>query len=224
DHARARAEAEALRETLAAGAAAGGKAPPVLEAVQVPPGLEAALGAALGEALEHPEDAGAPRHWRALPPLEATPPLPDGLTPLASLVTAPPALARALGQIGVLPEGGDGAAIQPLLRPGQAVVGRDGALWRWDGHVARADAPNPGAVRLQQRARLRAAEARLREAAGAAESARQARDAAAAAEQRAVAAEAAAREARRQAEASLAEARTGLSRLSAAAAEAESRL
>ncbi|WP_158292519.1 hypothetical protein, partial [Paracraurococcus ruber] len=96
-------------------------------------GLEAALGAALGEALDSPADPAAARHWRLLPALDTPPALPGGATPLATLVEAPPALARALSQVGLLPDGAEGAALQAVLRPGQAVVARDGAVWRWDG-------------------------------------------------------------------------------------------
>src|SRR5690606_22118178 len=42
-----------------------------------------------------------------------------------------------------------------LLRPGQRLVSRDGALWRWDGLVAAADAPTPAAQQLAQRNRLK---------------------------------------------------------------------
>ena len=111
--------------------------------VAVPPGLEAALGAALGEASESPTDLDAPRHWRRLPPLDGAPLLPPGATSLAELVDAPPDLARALSQAGLLAEDADGTALQAVLAPGQVLVGPDGAVWRWDGHTARADAPNP---------------------------------------------------------------------------------
>ena len=104
---------------------------------------KAALGAALGEALESPSDEAAPRHWRNLPPLDATSPLPGGAVPLSRLVEAPAALSRALSQIGLLPRGMDGAALQAALKPGQSLVTEDGALWRWDGHTNRAGAPTP---------------------------------------------------------------------------------
>ena len=223
----AAAEVAALRETLA-GETAGPQASPVLEAITVPAGLEAALGAALGESLDSPLDSpldpGAARYWRALPPLAVPPPLPAGLTPLGDLVPVPPALARAMSQIGLVDAEAAGAALQPLLAPGQAAVSRSGAMWRWDGHTSRAEAPNPSAARLQQRARLRLAEARLGSlqsvATAAAEAAQRAEQTAAA---RATE-EANAREARRQGETLLSEARAQANRLRAAAAEATSRL
>ncbi len=42
----------------------------------------------------------------------------------------------------------------PLLKPGQRLVTRDGAVWRWDGHVTGADAPSAAALRLAQKNRL----------------------------------------------------------------------
>ena len=40
------------------------------------------------------------------------------------------------------------------LAPGQVLVSRDGAVWRWDGYTIRAGTPTAAAVRLQQRNRL----------------------------------------------------------------------
>ncbi|WP_240789916.1 chromosome segregation SMC family protein [Roseomonas sp. HF4] len=222
ERARAGAEVAALTEVLSAREP--GAAAPILDQVGVPAGLEAALGAALGEALESPAEEGGPRFWRSLPPLEAAAPLPGGAVPLSRLVEAPAALSRALSQIGLLPKEADGAALQAALRPGQSLVTEDGALWRWDGHTARAGAPTPGAVRLAQRNALRAAEAKLDRAEAEAATTEAGRLAAAAREEEARAAEAAARDARAAAEAALAEARQAEGALAARHARAESRL
>ncbi|MBP0466825.1 chromosome partitioning protein ParA, partial [Roseomonas sp. PWR1] len=222
ERARAAAEVAALAEVLASREP--GAAAPILDQVGVPAGLEAALGVALGEALESPSDEAAPRFWRALPPLDALAPLPGGATPLSRLVEAPAALGRALSQIGLLPRGADGAALQAALRPGQSLVTEDGALWRWDGHTARAGAPTPGAVRLAQRNALRAAEAKLDRAEAEAATTEAARAAAGAREDAARAAEAAARDARGAADAALAGARDAEAALAARHARAESRL
>ncbi|MFL1464423.1 chromosome segregation protein SMC, partial [Roseococcus sp. DSY-14] len=151
--ARLAAEAEGLRAATAAG---GAEAQPIAAALGIPEGLEAALGAALGEGLDGGRGQGR-RFWRALPPLDAAPALPAGATPLAALVQAPPELARALSQVGLAE---DGAPLQAALRPGQALVSRGGALWRWDGYVLAPGAAAAGAARLQALARLRGAEAR----------------------------------------------------------------
>ncbi|PHK93592.1 chromosome segregation protein SMC [Pseudoroseomonas rhizosphaerae] len=221
-HARAAAERQGLADLLRAREPRA--AAPVLDAITVPPGLEAALGAALGETLDSPADTAASRHWRALPPLAAAAPLPGGVTPLAGLVEAPPALARALSQVGLVPDEAAGEALLPRLAPGQSLVSAEGALWRWDGHCVRPGAPSAGAVRLTQRNRLRAAEAVLEKAAAAAGTAAAAAEAARDAEARAAQAEGAARAARGGAEGALARAREVESRLSAAAARGESRL
>ena len=43
---------------------------------------------------------------------------------------------------------------QSDLAPGQSLVSRAGAIWRWDGYTIRAGTPTQAAVRLQQRNRL----------------------------------------------------------------------
>jgi chromosome segregation protein len=80
--------------------------------------------------------------------------LPQGCTPLSSVVSGPPALARRLGQVGVV-EPAVAARLQDTLQQGQRLVSKDGGLWRWDGFVRLPDAAGPGAARLRQRARLR---------------------------------------------------------------------
>ena len=186
-----------LQGLRAATGDAAGEADPIARTLTVPEGLETALGAALGEGLEGGRGAGESRFWRALPPLESAPPLPEGAVALAGLVGAPEELGRALSQIGLVE---DGAASQAALRPGQALVSRAGALWRWDGYVLAPGAAKAGAARLQNLARLRQAEARLAEATPAARAAEQARATATAGEARAQSAEEDARRARNTAE------------------------
>ena len=129
--------------------------PPVIDAVTVAPGYEAALGAALGDDLSAPADEAAPMHWRTLPPLAAAPGLPGGVPALAQHVRGPEALSRRLEQIGVVAGVALGRALQSELKPGQRLVSREGALWRWDGYSHAADAASAAATRLKQRNRLR---------------------------------------------------------------------
>ena len=130
--------------------------PPLIDALKVAPGYEAALAAALGDDLDAPLDEAAPQHWRNLGAMEEAPPLPAG-TPLAQFVEAPTALARRLAFTGVVaPE--EGAAAQKDLHAGQRLVSQRGDLWRWDGFAASADAPSQAAIRLQQRNRLESLE------------------------------------------------------------------
>ncbi len=147
-----RLDTEARTLTKLLGSGSSGPWPPVVDAVNVARGFEAALGAALGDDLEASTDTAAPTHW-SLVASEGDPELPEGVEALASLVEAPPALARRLAQIGVVPRE-DGPRLAALLRPGQRLVSREGDLWRWDGFVSTADAPTPAATRLVERNRL----------------------------------------------------------------------
>ncbi|TPN01721.1 chromosome segregation protein SMC [Mesorhizobium sp. B2-1-3A] len=144
-------EARTLAKIL--NAASGDLFPSVLEQISVERGFETALGAALGEDLDVPLDRSAPVHWgeSQIQPGDAV--LPDGIKSLASVVRAPAQLARRLAQIGIV-EAADGRRLQALLAPGQRLVSREGALWRWDGLTASADAPTAAAQRLAQKNRL----------------------------------------------------------------------
>jgi chromosome segregation protein len=128
--------------------------PPLLDALTVEPGFEAALGAAFGDELEASSDRGAPVHWLPLGLLADAPALPEGATPLGDHVKTLPELARRLAFIGVVADDATGAALQEGLKAGQQLVTRDGAVWRWDGYTMRAGAPSTAAVRLSQRNRL----------------------------------------------------------------------
>ena len=151
--ARIAAEMSALSELLASGAAAGDGTPAV-DALQVDPGYEAALGAALGEDLTAPISAKGPVRWQELPPLADAPPLPSGVVPLATHVRAPTALARRLAQIGIVADAAEAERLLLGLKSGQRLASRDGGLWRWDGFRVAAGAPTSAAVRLKQRNRL----------------------------------------------------------------------
>lgn len=149
----ARIETEARTLAKILNAASGDLFPSVLEQLSVERGYETALGAALGEDLDVPLDRSAPVHWgeSAVQPGDAA--LPEGVKSLASVVRAPAQLARRLAQIGIV-DAADGRRLQALLAPGQRLVSLDGALWRWDGLTASADAPTAAAQRLAQKNRL----------------------------------------------------------------------
>ncbi|MER9790560.1 chromosome segregation protein SMC [Mesorhizobium sp. M0213] len=149
----ARIETEARTLAKILNAASGDLFPSVLEQISVERGYETALGAALGEDLDVPLDRSAPVHWgqSEIQPGDAA--LPEGIKSLASVVRAPAQLARRLAQIGIV-EAADGRRLQTLLAPGQRLVSREGALWRWDGFTASSDAPTAAAQRLAQKNRL----------------------------------------------------------------------
>ena len=197
--------------------------PAVLERVTVERGFETAFGAALGEDLDVPLDTAAPVHWAALVPHADDPALPAGVHSLAEVVQAPDALARRLAQVGIV-EAASGPVLQAELKAGQMLVTRDGAVWRWDGLTASADAPTAAALRLAQKNRLVELED---EAAAASEIVAAAEDALARAEaevKAAVDAERDARDRSRETQRALAEARETLVAAEKASGELSNRL
>ena len=127
--------------------------PPLVDAVKVQPGYEAAFAAALGDDLQAPLDEASPHHWRNLGALADAPALPDGVKSLSDFVQAPEALARRLSMVGLV-EHDQGKALQTALKVGQRLVSARGDVWRWDGYSASAEAQSPAAARLAQRNRL----------------------------------------------------------------------
>ncbi|MFN3232429.1 MAG: chromosome segregation protein SMC [Alphaproteobacteria bacterium] len=128
--------------------------PPILDAIQVDPGFEAAMAAALGDDLDLPADPEAPAFWQTLPDASDGA-LPSGAESLAQHVQAPQALSRALAQVGVV-DADQGGALQAGLNPGQILVSAEGDAWRWDGKTVKAGAKTAAAIRLEQRNRLEA--------------------------------------------------------------------
>jgi chromosome segregation protein len=171
-------EVETLKKLLIPSDANG--LPPILDEIRVAAGYEMALAAALGDDLEAPAAEAAALHWRLNPAVERDPALPAGTEPLSAYVTAPPPLARRLGQIGLVNES-DGSRLLRQLRAGQRLVSREGDLWRWDGYVAAAQGTSAAASRLAERSRLGALE---KEAASQRQIAEAARAAATAADRR----------------------------------------
>src|SRR6056297_1806012 len=146
------AEVTALARLVQLDTAEGGQ---ILDLLQVAPGYEKALGAALADDLRAPQvDADGPSGWAVLPGYPQSQTLPDGVTALSAHVNVPQVLVRRMSQIGLV-DPKDGPRLQPLLKPGQRLVTTEGDLWRWDGFRAWAeDAPSAAALRLQQLNRL----------------------------------------------------------------------
>ena len=147
---RLEAEAATLAKMLNVGASLW---PAIVDQLTVTPGYETALGAALGDDLDASSDAGAPMHWSVPVDHSDDPALPQAAEPLSRYVTGSALLKRRLDQIGLI-DAVDGPGLMHALKPGQRLVTLDGALWRWDGFVAAADAPSAAAQRLAQRNRL----------------------------------------------------------------------
>lgn len=143
------AEARALAQIVAQQRRAGFA--PALDSVVPARGYERAVAAALGDDLDAALDPKAPAYWGGG---EAAPAAwPPGVEPLAAKVKAPEALAARLAHIAVVARE-DGDRLQALLPTGARLVSKEGDLWRWDGFVARADAPKPAAIRMEQKTRL----------------------------------------------------------------------
>ncbi|CAN7461041.1 chromosome segregation SMC family protein [Rhizobium sp. LjRoot254] len=154
-------EAVTIERMLAAGGT--GAHTPVSEQISPDPGLEAALGAVLGDDLDSALDPAASAFWSMPGNGESDPALPAGATPLLNHIRAPAELHRRLRQTGLV-EDSDGDTLRFKLAPGQRLVSRQGTVWRWDGHVTRAGAPSAAALRLQQKNRLKALESEAEEA------------------------------------------------------------
>ena len=112
----------------------------LLSELKVPTDLSLALFGALGDDLFASLHKSDIRYWLALASPEngsSPPPLPAGISSLASLLELPPALRavleRRLEQIGLVSTQAEGASLQGSLRQGQRLVSRDGSSWRWDG-------------------------------------------------------------------------------------------
>lgn len=152
------AEAQTLDRMLKRGGAS--QWPAIVDALKVASGYETALGAALGDDLDASSDDGAAIHWNGPIDGAGDPALPDGAQPLSQFVSGSELLKRRLDQIGLIDKA-DGPRLQKQLKPGQRLVAKDGALWRWDGLVAAADAPSAAAERLAQKNRLAELDAEL---------------------------------------------------------------
>ncbi len=169
-----RAEVAALAKLVERDTSEGGQ---VLDMVEVEPGYEKALGAALADDLRAPVAEGdAPSGWARLGSYERPQPLPEGVSALNNHVNVPDVLARRMAQVGLVARE-EGARLQKRLLPGQRLVSIEGDLWRWDGFRAGAeDAPTAAALRLQQLNRLVALKRDLEEAQARAEGAARAHE------------------------------------------------
>ncbi|GEB03126.1 hypothetical protein GRO01_07020 [Gluconobacter roseus NBRC 3990] len=156
---RTQGECEGLEQSLNAVVA---QPDPLEDALDLPADMARAVAAVLADGLDAslaPDTTPADRRWRALDRMGVTE-LPS-CRALSTLIEAPEALMRCLDAAFLLEDEAAGPRLQKALHPGQVLVGRSGALWRWDGFTRSADAPDAGAVRLEQRQRLTEARALL---------------------------------------------------------------
>ncbi len=128
---------------------------PVFEDVEAEKGFETALSRALGDSLMGSTDDEAPVVWQSrtfLP--DDLPELPDGALALEPHVKAPQPLKLALSQIGFVEDENMGSALAGKLKPGQSLVSRGGAYWRWDGLYIKTTAADHHAAQLKQKNKL----------------------------------------------------------------------
>lgn len=147
------AEEKALRDLL--DSESHGEFEPILDLLEVAPGYEAALAAALGDDLQASIDIASPVHWRG-EGTEGAFPLPEGIESLAQYVQGPVALNARLSQIGIAASEEDCVRLAKEMQQGQRLVTKDGALYRWDGFTVKAGTPASSQVRLERRNRLNA--------------------------------------------------------------------
>ena len=147
------AEINGLEAALRKGGA--GQLPsPLIEALQVPPGLEAAVAAALGADITASLEGDAGRRWEERSGPFDLAPLPEGARALP--VVGPPALARRLAAIGLVEDDETARRLAPTLAAGQRLVTPEGKLWRWDGLVAEERETAAAEAVLEQRNHLAA--------------------------------------------------------------------
>ncbi len=135
---------------------------PVFDDIKADKGFETALSRALGDSLAGSTEADAPVVWqeRSLDPA-SLPALPDGVQKLEPHVKAPKLLKLALSQIGYVEDDARGQEYAASLKPGQAIVSRSGAYWRWDGLYIKTSASDRHAEQLRQKNKLDDMQARL---------------------------------------------------------------
>ena len=106
----------------------------ILDQIRVVEGYEIALGAAFSDDIKAPiifsnDKSG----WFKLPELRERPEFPEGVVPISDKVKAPVEMTRRLGFIGLV-DSINGPRFQKFLKPGQKLVSKEGAIWRWDGY------------------------------------------------------------------------------------------
>ena len=149
------AESDALRYLLAEPVNPSGT--PVADQIIVSEGMEVALATCLGADLSLPYDSGDTGYWRQDMTVPTVKPPAYG-TPFSRFITQSDVLKQALSGVSLIENIKDIEHTQKKLTPGQALVSKEGILWRWDGLVRKGPTSNE-AERIRQRQRLDALEA-----------------------------------------------------------------
>jgi len=149
-HAEAQAELTALKAEMRGLMASAPATTGAAIGIEVSDGMETALAAALGEGLFAGLGHGEARWWEASP-ARISPPA--GTRPLSEVVTVTEELAAAVSGIGIVTDEAEADRLASALRPGQAIVSKQGRLWRWDGY--RTSGVGNAAEEVRRVARLR---------------------------------------------------------------------
>ena len=134
---------------------------PVADQIKVSAGMEVALAACLGTDLFLPYNSGDTGYWRQDMAVPSVQPPAFG-TPFSTFIAQSDVLKQALSGVSLIEDIQDAQHAQKQLTPGQALVSKEGVLWRWDGLVRKGPANNE-AERIRQRQRLDALEAEAAE-------------------------------------------------------------
>ena len=148
--ARVVAESDALSYLLAEPVNSSGT--PVADQIKVSAGMEVALATCLGADLSLPYDSGDTGYWRQDMTAPSVQPPACG-TPFSTFITQSDVLKQALSGVSLIENIQDIEHAQKQLTPGQALVSKEGILWRWDGLVRKGPTSNE-AERIRQRQRL----------------------------------------------------------------------
>lgn len=128
---------------------------PVIEQIKTDKGFEIALSKAFGDTLSAATDPEASILWENRQNTnDSDIEWPIGVYPLKNHIQVPKELQRALEFIGFVENDENGRAFSENLKPGQSIVSKDGAYWRWDGLHIKAEAKDRHAEQLKQKNRL----------------------------------------------------------------------
>jgi chromosome segregation protein len=122
-------------------------------------GFEDALAITLGDGASALVGIEGDKWWNGS---DARAKSPAGTTPLSQHVTVPDELQAVISGVGVASDHTAATTISSTLEPGQAVVTRDGHIWRWDGF--RSSMSGAAAEEIRRAQRLRVLEAEVADA------------------------------------------------------------
>ena len=104
----------------------------IIKNITIESGYNLAFLLALGDGIEASKDERAAVVWNNISDKKINP-LPEGVISIKKFVNGPKEIQFFLSQVGIVKNHSDGEKYHSELKPGQILVSKDGALWRWDG-------------------------------------------------------------------------------------------